>query len=104
MKSGKIAAIRSILFEKLNPRYAALSLDALNSLEEEHWDTLLPLFLGGGENDPKCIRAGHALGEIRREYAARTRWRLLSDIFGKPLPRGKTWAFTHTEEHDADQC
>ena len=33
--------------------------------------------------------------EIRREFAARVCWKMISDFRGKALPEGRHWEFTH---------
>jgi len=78
--------------------YSALSMDQLGLFEEKQWDIFLPLFLQDRESDPACQEAGRALVDIRKERAVRLRWKTLSALVGRPLPRGKGWAFTHGEE------
>ena len=93
-----LARFRFFFVGRLNPAYAAMSLEQLRSLEREQWDTFLPLFLQGLENDAECQRAGRALVDIRKERTVRSRWKALSVLVGLPLPRGKNWAFIHDNE------
>jgi hypothetical protein len=87
-------------FGRLNPRFSNLSVDELVDLytaSRKMWPKLVFGALSGeiGNAPGVSRRLRRAQRDIWRELSVRVRWKMISNLFGKPFPRGRTWDFTH---------